>query len=640
MSRVLHGFVPSLLALLLVAPGAFAQPPAKPEPDKPVPVKAAYTKYEYHIPMRDGTRLFTVVYVPKDDSQTYPIMLIRTPYSCAPYGVDNYPESLRPGELYQKAGYIFAYQDVRGRWMSEGEFVNMRPYIPVKKGPKDIDETSDTYDTIDWLIKNVRGNNGKVGQTGISYPGFYTVCGMIDAHPALKAASPQAPVTDWFVGDDWHHNGALFLPHAFNFMASFGKPRPAPEKKYPYMPFDHGTPDGYKFFLEMGPLANADKKFYKGQVAFWNEVMQHGTYDDFWKARNIRQHTRNIKPAVLTVGGWFDAENLFGALETFKSAEAHAPPANNHLVMGPWYHGGWSRDDGEKLGDAQFNAKTSEFYRENIEFPFFEYHLKGKGENKCPKAWVFETGTNRWRKFDAWPPKGNVAKPFHLCYGGRLTESPDSSYDAVDSVQPPPKFDEFVSDPAKPVPFISKTTIGMVREYMTADQRFASTRPDVLVYQTPPLAEDTTIAGPIEVELFVSTTGTDADWVVKVIDVYPDDFPDPKPNPTEVKMGGYQQLVRGDVFRGKFRDSFEKPEPFKSNEITKVKFTMPDTLHTFRPGHRIMVQVQSTWFPLVDRNPQTFCDIYTATDKDFVKQTHRVYRSLQQPSRVTVRVLK
>ncbi len=640
MSRVLRGFVPCLLALLLVAPGAFAQLPAKPEPDKPVPVKAAYTKYEYRIPMRDGTRLFTVVYVPKDDSQTYPIMLMRTPYSCAPYGVDNYPESLRPGELYQKAGYIFAYQDVRGRWMSEGDFVNMRPYLPVKKSPKDIDETSDTYDTIDWLIKNVHGHNGKVGQTGISYPGFYTVCGMIDAHPALKAASPQAPVTDWFVGDDWHHNGALFLPHAFNFMAAFGKPRPAPEKKYPYMPFDHGTPDGYKFFLEMGPLPNADKKFYKGEVAYWNEVMKHGTYDDFWKTRNIRQHTRNIKPAVLTVGGWFDAENLFGALETFKAAEANSPPPNNHLVMGPWYHGGWSRDDGEKLGDVSFNAKTSEYYRENIEFPFFEYHLKGKGENKCPKAWVFETGTNRWRKFDAWPPKGNEAKPFHLCYGGRLTEQPDISYDAVDSVQPPPKFDEFVSDPAKPVPFISKTTIGMVREYMTADQRFASTRPDVLVYQTPPLAEDTTIAGPIEVELYVSTTGTDADWVVKVIDVYPDDFPDPKPNPTEVKMGGYQQLVRGDVFRGKFRDSFEKPEPFKPGEITKVKFTMPDTLHTFRPGHRMMVQVQSTWFPLVDRNPQTFCDIYTATEKDFVKQTHRVYRSLQQPSRVTVRVLK
>lgn len=628
---------PVVLALLVLFPaGASAQPAAPAE--KPMPVKEAYTKYEYLIPMRDGVKLFTAVYVPKDDSQTYPILLMRTPYSCAPYGVDKYPDRLKPGLLYEKAGYIFAYQDVRGRWMSEGEYVNMRPYIPNKKD-KETDETSDTYDTIDWLIKHVKGNNGKAGQWGISYPGFYTVCGMIDAHPALKAVSPQAPVTDWFIGDDWHHNGALFLPHVFNFMPRFGKPRPEPTTKYPYLPFEHGTPDGYKFFLEMGPLKNADRKYHKGQIAFWNEVMKHGTYDDWWKARNIRQHIKNIKPAVLTVGGWFDAENLFGALETFKAAEANNPPKFNHLVMGPWDHGGWNGGTGEKLGDVTFNAKTAEYYREKIEFPFFEFHLKGKGENGVPKAWVFETGTNRWRKFDTWPPEDTKAVTYRFFTQNEL--GIDGQLPAPDS-EPRGKagFDEFVSDPAKPVPFIGKTVIGMAKEYMTADQRFAAARPDVLVYQTNALKEDTTIAGPIEVELFVSTTGTDADWVVKLIDVYPDDYPDPKPNPAEVRMGGYQQLVRGDVFRGKFRNSFEKPEPFEPGKITKIKFTMQDALHTFRPGHRIMVQVQSTWFPLVDRNPQTFCDIYTADESAFKKQTHRVYRDADHPSRVRVRVMK
>jgi len=626
------GFALFLLAVIPAVPAA--QPAGPPPPATPDPVPAAYTKYEYRIPMRDGVKLFTAVYVPKDESQTYPLLLTRTPYSCAPYGVDKYPDALKPGAPYQKAGYVFVYQDVRGRWMSEGTHVDMRPINPAK-GPKDADESSDTFDTIDWLLKTVKGHNGRVGQWGISYPGFYTVCGMIDAHPALKASSPQAPVTDWFVGDDWHHNGALFLPHVFNFMPRFGKPRPEPTTKYPYLPFDHGTPDGYKFFLDLGPIKNADTKHFKGDIAFWNEVMRHPNYDAWWKARNVRQHVKNVKPAVLTVGGWFDAENLFGALETFKAAEANGPPvAGNHLVMGPWDHGGWSRPGGgEVLGDVPFHAKTADFFRDQIEFPFFEFHLKGKGANAHPKAWVFETGTNRWRKFGTWPPKDSAGLVWDFASDGGLTPLPQLLGRGQG-------FDEFVSDPAKPVPFIGKTVIGMVKEYMTADQRFAATRPDVLVYQTGPIDADLTLAGPIEVELFVSTTGTDADWVVKLIDVYPDDFPDPKPNPTEVKMGGYQQLVRGDVFRGKFRNSLETPVPFEPGEVSKVRFTMPDVLHTLRPGHRLMVQVQSTWFPLVDRNPQTFCDIYTADEKDFKKQTHRVYRDADHPSRVTLRVLK
>jgi uncharacterized protein len=595
-------------------------------------IKANYTKYEYRIPMRDGKRLFTAVYIPKDQSKTYPMLMTRTPYSVKPYGVDEYRSDLGPSPLFGKAGYIFVYQDVRGRWMSEGEFVNMRPHIANKRGPQDIDESTDTHDTIDWLLKHVPNHNGRVGMSGISYPGFYTSAGMIDAHPALVACSPQAPIADWFIGDDWHHNGALQLPHAFNFMAVFGRPRPEPTKKFEFK-FDHETPDGYDFFLRMGPISNADALYYKGDVAFWNEVMSHGNYDEFWKSRNLRPHLKQIRPAVMTVGGWFDAENLFGALETYKQIEASSPKATNILVMGPWVHGGWSRGDGETLGHVNFNSKTSAFYREHIEFPFFELHLKdvkGDGKSTHPEAWVFETGTNVWRKYDTWPPKNVTARSFYLQPGGRMGTEPPKDSD------PKTAFDEYPSDPAKPVPFIDKITIGMVPEYMTADQRHAARRPDVLVYQTDVLEDDTTLAGPIEVELHVSTSGTDSDWIVKVIDVYPNDYPDPKDNPGGVKMGGYQQLVRGDVFRGKFRKSFEKPEPFVPNQPDVVKFTLPDVCHVFRPGHRLMVQVQSTWFPLIDRNPQTFVDIYTAKPADFQKATQRVFRSALMPSKLTL----
>jgi putative CocE/NonD family hydrolase len=603
-------------------------------------ILAHYTKYEYRIPMRDGKRLFTVVYHPKDDSKTYPMLMQRTPYSVAPYGIDQYRESIGPSPLFVKEGYIFVYQDVRGRWMSEGEFSNMRAHIPDKKTQNDVDESSDTYDTVEWLVKNVPGNNGKVGQWGISYPGFYTAAGMIDAHPAMKAVSPQAPVTDWFVGDDFHHNGALFLPHCFNFLASFGKPRPEPTTRYPYLPFEHGTPDGYEFFLNrMGTLPNADKQYLKGSVAFWNEMMEHGTYDEFWRSRNIRQHLKNIKPAVLTVGGWFDAENLFGALEVYKNVKKMSPDVTaNTLVMGPWVHGGWARGDGDSLGNVKFNAKTAKYFQEQIEFPFFQAHLKGQGNWKPPEAWVFETGTNQWRKYDSWPP--NQAQSTELVFNkdGKLAVANGTK--AEGDKNSSPGFDEFISDPAHPVPYFDRTSIGMEKEYMVADQRFAAHRPDVLVYQTEPLKQDFTIAGPVEVALTVATTGTDSDWVAKLIDVYPDDASDPEPNPAFVRMGGYQQLVRGDVMRGKFRNSYEKPEAFEPNKPTTVKFTMNDTCHTFRQGHRVMIQVQSSWFPLVDRNPQTFCDIYHAKESDFQKSTNRVYYTGDKPSVVTVKVVK
>jgi putative CocE/NonD family hydrolase len=453
---------------------------------------------------------------------------------------------------------------------------------------------------------------------------------MIDAHPALIAVSPQAPVTDWFVGDDWHHNGALFLPHMFNFMSRFDHPRPQPVKKFNF-PFDHDTPDGYDYFLKLGPLNEAGKRYFKGEAAFFDEAMKHGAYDEFWKTRNLRPHLKDIKPDVLTVGGWFDAENLFGALEVYKNVKKNSPKTNNFLVMGPWVHGGWGGGDGLKLGDVTFNAKTAEFYREHIELPFFEKRLKDKAADVVhPEAWVFETGTNVWRKHDAWPPKNAKPKSLYFHAGGKLLE------EAPPNGKPEEGFDEYLSDPAKPVPFMDKIAIGMSPEYMTADQRFAGRRPDVVVFSTDALEQDVTIAGPVSADLFVSTTGTDSDWVVKVIDVYPSDYPDPNPNPTGVRMGNYQQLVRGDVMRGKFRNSFEKPEPFSPGQPTEVKFALNDLYHTFREGHRIMIQVQSSWFPLVDRNPQTFVDIYSAKESDYRKATQRVYRTRELGSRVTV----
>ncbi len=593
-------------------------------------VKAAYTKREQLIPMRDGVKLFTAIYSPKDQSQTYPIMLTRTPYTVFPYGPEQYKPALGPSLFLQKEKYIFVYQDVRGKFMSEGEYVDVRPHKPKKNGPKDIDESSDTYDTIAWLLRNVPNNNGRVGMWGISYPGFYTSMGVIDAHPALKAASPQAPIVDWFIGDDFHHNGALFLPHAFNFFATLGKHRPKPTTEFPPR-FQHGTPDGYRFFLDMGPLANANRKYLKGEVQFWNDLMEHPNYDAFWQARDIRPHLRNIKPAVMTVGGWFDAEDLFGALNTYKTIEETNPGIRNTLVMGPWFHGGWARGEGESLGDINFGSKTSLAYQETVELPFFNCLLKDKCDGQIPEAMVFETGSNTWRRYDSWPPKNVESRDLYLTANGGLAFAPDKTVAG---------FDEYVSDPARPVPFINGTAIGMTREYMVEDQRFASRRPDVLVYQTPILDRDVTLAGPIKATLFVSTTGTDSDFIVKLIDVFPDSMPDPDPNPAGVTMGGYQMLVRGEPMRAKFRNSYSTPEPMPPGKVTKVEFTLPDVNHAFLRGHRIMIQIQSSWFPLVDRNPQKFLDINRATESDFQKATQRVYRSAPNNSRITVSVLK
>ncbi|MEY4689859.1 MAG: hypothetical protein RIT19_184 [Verrucomicrobiota bacterium] len=591
-----------------------------------------YTKYEHRIPMRDGVRLFTRVYVPKDESESYPILLTRTPYTVKPYGVDNYNDPDGTFAALAKDKFIMVSQDVRGRFGSEGKFVHMRPFNP-NKGPKDTDESTDAWDTIDWLVKNTPNNNGKVGMFGISYPGFYTSMGMIDSHPALKAASPQAPITDWFIGDDIHHNGAFFLSQNFGFFWWFELPSDDPLRDAGRK-FVFNNADGYDFFLRMGSLGNSETLHFKQRVPIWTEFLDHPNYDAYWQARNIRPHLKNVRCAVLTVGGWFDGEDLFGALETYRWTEKLNPGITNLLVMGPWTHGQWSRGPGDRVGDVDFHVKTGEHYREKIELPFFRQFLKGDTNRFQPEAQMFETGTHRWRRFDAWPPARATSQTLYFHPGGRLVAG-----------TPPPAtdtgYDEFPSDPAKPVPFSQEVTTDYPRGYPTHDQRFAASRPDVLVYETEPLEEDLTLAGPIEATLQVATTGTDADWVVKIVDVYPPDFPDPQPNPAHLRMGGYQQLIRGDVMRSRFRKSFERPEPMKPGEVTPVSFTLPDVLHTFRRGHRMQIQVQSSWFPLVDRNPQTFVpNIARAQATDFRKALHQVHRTPKAPSAVTVRVLK
>ena len=620
-------------SLIYQAQGAHAQSTAKATDSDEVTqayLREHYTKYEYKISMRDGVKLFTAVYAPKDTSAAYPIVLTRTPYGLKPYGVDQYPVPRGALGNYAKEKFIFVLQDVRGRFGSEGVYVHVRPHNPKKAGPHDIDESTDCYDTIDWLVKHVPNNNGRVGLMGISYPGFYTSAGMIDSHPALKCASPQAPIGDWFVGDDFHHNGTFYLPHAFNFFANFGQTLEEPTREE-YKKFDYKTPDGYEFYLKMGPLANADKTYFKGKITFWNELMQHGTYDEFWKARDIRPHLKNIKAAVLTVGGWYDAEDLFGAIQTYHAVEQQNPGIVNVLVMGPWAHGAWSRTPGDQLGNVNFAAKTGEFYRQHIELPFLKQYLKDDHNVDLPEAYMFETGTNQWRRHDAWPPKAAREKSLYFRPQGNLSFEPPKEAAGA--------FDEYLSDPTKPVPCIPNIAVGMSQQHMVDDQRFASSRPDVLVYQSDVLEEDLTIAGPITAQLYVSTTGTDSDWVVKLIDVYSGDYPNPNPNPAGLQMGGYQQLVRGEAMRGKFRNSYEKPEPFVPGKTAGVIYAMPDVYHTFRRGHRIMVQVQSSWFPLVDRNPQKFCDIYHAREEDFQKATQRVYRSGDSASQIRVLVL-
>jgi putative CocE/NonD family hydrolase len=596
----------------------------------PVWSKERLTKMEVYIPMRDGVRLFTSVYVPRDTTQTYPILLRRTPYNSEPRGEESYTQRLAMDADLVEQGYILVFQDVRGRYMSEGEFMDVRPYNPDKQSEKDIDENSDTWDTIDWLVKNVPHNNGRVGISGISYPGFYATMSLPEAHPALKAVSPQAPVTNWFIGDDFHHNGAFFLMDGFRFYSSFGRPRPEPTREQ-LSGFDFPNQDNYEFFLELGPIKNVEAKFFGDSIRFWSEVMDHPDYDDWWKARDPLPHLKDIQPAVLVVGGWFDAEDLFGPLNVYKAIETQSPPtAENRLLMGPWFHGQWAFDEGDNLGNVHWGDNTSALYDE-IEHSFFNYYLKDEGTLDLAEATVYDTGALEWLEFETWPPGEVVEKELYFHAREGLSFSPPTATES---------YDEYVVDPMRPVPYTEDVHQRRTREYMTDDQRFAARRPDVMVYESEILTEPVTLMGPIVADLFVSTTGTDADYVVKLIDVFPDSLTDYPSNDKSVPMAGYQMLVRGEVLRGRYRNSFESPEPFVPGEVTSVQFEIPDVAHTFEPGHRIMIQVQNSWFPLVDRNPQTFVNIYEADEGDFQKATHRIYHDVDRPSAVRVSVLE
>lgn len=605
------------LTLLLVSGISFAQD-AKADS---IYVREHYVKTEQLIPMRDGTKLFTAIYTPKDQSKKYPVLLNRTPYTVAPYGAE-YKKSLGNFPAEMREGFIFVYQDVRGKWMSEGEFEDVRP-VNTSKNKKATDESTDTYDTLEWLSKNMKNYNQKAGIYGISYPGFYSTMSLVNSHPTLKAVSPQAPVTNWFLGDDFHHNGVLFLNDSFKFMSSFGVKRPQPitPDKGPKS-FEYPIKDNYRFYLEGGSVKELKDKYFQDNIKFYNDLFAHPDYDQFWQDRNPLPHLTNVKPAVMTVGGFFDAEDVYGAFETYKAIEKQNPNMTNILVAGPWFHGGWVRSKADTFGDMQFDSPTGEYYQQQIELPFFNYYLKDKGNFQPTEAQIFITGSNEWKQFDTWPPKNITTQKMYLQANGKISfQQPNST-----------SFDEYVADPNNPVPYQGGVLETRPREYMVDDQRFASTRPDVMIYQTDILTQDLTITGPIINHLFVSSTGTDADYVVKLIDVFPEDTP--KYNGK--LMAGYQNLIRAEIMRGKYRNGFEKPEEMVPNQKTKVTYSMPDVGHTFKKGHRIMIQVQNTWFPLADRNPQQFMNVYEATSKDFLKQTQRIYHD----SYIEIPVLK
>lgn len=600
-------------------------------------IKDNYTKIEQYIPMRDGVKLFTSIYIPNDKSEKHPILMTRTPYSCAPYGKE-FSSRLweRYWKYYTRENYIIITQDVRGRWMSEGEFADVRPFHKNKTG-NETDEASDTYDAIDWIIKNLPGNNGNVGIFGISYPGFYSTMAAASGHPALKAVSPQAPVTDWFMGDDFHHNGAFFPMDGFSFYSSFGKPRPKPTT-VGSPGYDFKVKDNYKFYLDAGGLKKLGDEM-GDSIKFWKEMYAHPNYDSWWQARDARRAMYDIKPAMLVVGGLFDAEDCFGAWSLYKAIEKQNPNTNNKLVMGPWYHGQWASSDGTQLGNVKFGSNTSYWYQNNIEIPFFNYYLKGKGDDpKLSEATIFFTGENNWKKFEQWPPAASQPTPIYFSSNKNLSWSNPTSGN---------EFSEYISDPAHPVPYTEDVHFRRTREYMTDDQRFASRRPDVLTFETEILENDLTLAGVVTANLKVSISGTDADFVVKIIDVFPDNFnyaeslssPSGRPGGS-YPMGGYQMLVRGEIMRGKFRNSFENPVPFKPNKIETVKFDLPDVAHTFKKGHRLMIQIQSSWFPLADRNPQQFMNIYEANPSDFKKATIRIYTEAKNSSSIVLPILK
>ena len=589
-------------------------------------IRANYTKYEYQIPMRDDVKLFTSVYVPNDDSKTYPMMFQRTPYRVAPYGADKYKTRLGPSEAFEKEGFIFVFQDVRGKFMSEGEFVNMRPQDAYKRGNSATDDATDTYDSIEWLVKNVDNNNGNVGMWGTSYPGYYTSVGAINSHPALKAISPQAPIADWFF-DDFHRNGAFVTPMAFIFFDTFDKQR---DGQFAYWPkgMDQVTPDGYQFFKDLGPLTNVNEDYFNGERPFWNEIIAHPNYDDYWQSRDLLQHLSKTKPATLVVGGWYDTEDLYGPLYTYQTMSQKNSQSHIKLVMGPWSHGQWnSTKGGASLGEANFGFDTSAWFQKEVLLPFFKQHLKAEGEANLATATMFETGSNRWKKFDTWPPKAGNVQTLYLGNNEQLLDENTSKGAS-----------EYISDPNKPVPHSAKVSRGWDKPYMVEDQRFAARRPDVLVFETDVLENDMTIAGAIDLDLWFSTTQTAADIVVKVVDVFPGK--DDNTNKVDKETGNRHELVRWSVIRGRFRESMSEPKPFVANQPTKVTFDLYDILHTFKRGHKLQIQIQSSMFPFIDINPQHYVDnIFEAKESDYVKAMHTIYHNKDYPSAIRFKTL-
>ena len=593
-----------------------------------------YTKQEVTIAMRDGTRLHTTIYSPKDTSKEYPILMQRTPYSSAPYGAEKMKTKIGPNIHLMKEGNIVVYQDVRGRWMSEGVYDNMRAYIP-NKTAKQADEVSDTYDTIDWLVNNVKNNNGNVGTWGISYPGHYATVSVIEAHPALKAASPQACIGDFFF-DDFHHNGAFLLSY-FRAISLFGTYKDTPTDSAWYSFPKMESKDQYQFFLDKGPLKNLNEYFQyekldvktaenKDRVDdyFWKEIIEHPNYDSVWQSKGIIQHLDKVPSSVATmiVGGWFDAEDLYGPLETYKAIEKNGKDNYNTLVFGPWDHGKWARAGVENyVGNYYFGDSISLKFQSEIETKFFNHFLKGNGDKNSglPEAYVFDSGKKEWKSYDAWPPENVVKENWFLNRDQGLAQQHDGKLT---------REIKFTSDLKHPVPYSEDIkTVFTPRKYMTDDQRFAARRPDVLVFETEVLTEDFTLAGDILAKLKVATTGSAADWIVKVIDVHPDNLEETNDKLQDhLKMSNYHLMVRSEVLRGRFRNSFEHPEPFIPNKKTDVNIKLQDVFHTFKKGHKMQIQVQSTWFPLIDLNPQTYVDnIYKADEKDFKNQTHTVF---------------
>ena len=585
-----------------------------------------FYKVEKMIPMRDGVRLFTAIYIPKQMGAKRPILMERTPYSCSPYGEKALRPVIGPNLALMAGPYIFVYQDVRGRYRSEGRFDEMTPSRETYLHPPQTDESTDTYDTIEWLLKHLENTNGRVGIYGISYPGFYATAALINAHPAIKAVSPQAPVTDEFIGDDAYHNGAFFLLDNFDFTNYFQGTRLDSGKQYKNV-FSTRRKDAYQFFLNLGPISNTNgPSFFNHKAKIWDEYLEHNTYDNYWKSRNIRTSLKKVRPAVLVVGGLFDAEDMFGALRTYEAIERQNPINECRLILGPWTHGAWSEGTWSKFGPVNFGQNINGRFTE-METAFFDYYLLSKGEFKLPEVTVFETGSNQWTGYRAWPPPQAIHRSYFLQAGGGLTSIASKSK---------LEFSAYTSDPANPVPYTQGTFATRNDEYLVEDQRFAARRPDVLSFAGPVLDSDLRATGRVSAALFVSTGGTDADFIVKVIDVLPGHETDP--NSTELTAGkdGFQRLVRAEVFRGKFRNSYENPEPFIPGQISSVHFDLNEIAHTFKKGHRIMIQIQSSWFPLVDRNPQKFTNIGTAGPGDFQSAQIRIYHDAQHPSSVTM----